>query len=173
MDRKQLIDSLDIQAKKEAYEAMWVNFGHAPDWFWLDLVHLLAQSEGRVQASLCWLLKRKMTLGASDELVIELLNLDFSEIAEMPRLDLIQGLCQHHLDDISVHLLEPIIEGSIASNKPFLRAWTISLLCFAAENHEPWVERAQHLVSQSTGDPKASIRARMRHLQQRFTFLNS
>ena len=73
MDRDELLEVLGNQTRKEALEGLWHNWENAPEWFWQELLELLNRNSERIQISICWLIKRRLSLANDSELAQKLL----------------------------------------------------------------------------------------------------
>jgi hypothetical protein len=68
-------------------------------------------------------------------------------------------------DDVADHLLA-FARPLLASPRPFLRAWSLDLLCYLAERDHGISAEAEAALAHAEKDPAASVRARARNLRK-------
>lgn len=56
------------------------------------------------------------------------------------------------------------VRACVASERPFLRAWAVDGMVRLSAAHSDYRLEAEGMVAAALGDPKASVRARARHL---------
>ncbi|MCB1052635.1 MAG: hypothetical protein KDC71_18685 [Acidobacteria bacterium] len=172
MDRDELLEVLGNQTRKEALEGLWHNWENAPEWFWQELLELLNRNSERIQISICWLIKRRLSLANDSELAQKLLANDLTHLAPMATVDLCQGLCQTNLAQVPADPIRRFLDHCLDHENVFLQAWSLSLLCHLAPLHPEWLDEARSRAEKAGNSEKASIRARVRNLRARYAFLN-
>ena len=132
------------------------------------LIDLAGDGEERVSGGATWLIKARLEaggrLGASETTAL------LAKLATVTAWG-----AQLHLCQIAQHLtvsagdaerLSRWLEGLLAHERPFLRAWSLDALCRIARQHDGYRARALDALEAGERDPAASVKARVRRLRK-------
>ncbi len=133
-----------------------------------ELVALSANQDGHVSDGATWLLKASAEKGLTpspDEIgaLIENLQMMSSWPAQLHICQLV-GLIA--VPAVSAPALANWLEGLLAHQRPFIRAWSMSALSSLATQHAQFAAQAAAARQAAQADPAASVRARARKVAE-------
>lgn len=138
------------------------------------LIELCGRETGAIDTGVTWLLKSHLERGRrlDSDMQTQLLE----RLADIRAWAACLHLCQlvRYLDLSSVSSGKIVIwaENLCTHDRPFVRAWALDALCFASNTVSSFQALAKKRFEHAESDPKASVRARARHLKTEFTWLD-
>ncbi len=135
-----------------------------------DLIDLLADVEPAMSDGSTWLLKSWLENGGelSKSQTKRLTDLISTLQSWVAQLHICQSIGCLRLDEAQARKLVVWLTPLLSHRRPFLRAWSLDALCAVGEAHSHYWDKARSALQAAQNDEAASVRARVRKLQDRF-----
>lgn len=148
-------------------------FWHAPGYA-EALISLCQDPEDRFQTGASWLLKSHLEHGGSlhPDQVSDLVDQLGKTTAWAACLHLCQLIRHVDLSPAEAKNLARWAMTLCEHDRPFVRAWALDALCYAAETSPDLLPIARDQLAKSDADPKASVKARARNLRKAMNLAN-